>query len=108
AVGQIGTGQTITDLLTSSDNVDQAGYEWVHGPALHPFDPHDELDGVQFSSFTDDALANDTGFPDNEYYLPGDHDGCSCDFVTLWAPVQQSDDGNDQESDEDSPEGEDA
>lgn len=82
-VGQIGTGSTITDLLTGA-GVTQQGYEWSHGPSITPFEPHEALDGVAFESFDDDQLANTTGWPDNAYFMPGDHAGCLCDFVPLW------------------------
>ncbi len=82
-VGQVGTGATIRDLLTTAGATSQ-GYGWVHGPALHPFEPHAELDGIDFTSFTDPALANTTGFPDSQYFLPGDHAGCTCDFMPQW------------------------
>jgi hypothetical protein len=84
-VGGIGTGSTISDLLTTSGDVAIAGYEWEHGPSLRPFDPHEALDGVQFATFDDDVLANPGDFPSNAYLLPGDHDGCTCDFITLYA-----------------------
>lgn len=82
-LGQIGTGATITELLTAS-GVEQDRYEWVHGPSLNPFEPHEALDGVEFATFDSDALMNSDGFPDNEFFLPGDHNGCLCDFTPLW------------------------
>lgn len=82
-VGQIGTGATIRDLLLSSD-AEQDRYEWVHGPALNPFEPHEDLDGVTFPNFDDEQLANNSGWPGNEFFFPGDHDGCLCDFTPLW------------------------
>lgn len=82
--GQIGTGQTITNLVTSAGGQRQ-GYQWVHGPALQEFEPHADLDGVQFVSFTDDQLANHGDWPAGEYFHPGDHIGCTCDFMPLWA-----------------------
>lgn len=83
-VGQIGTGSTISGLLTDA-GATQAQYEWVSGPSLHPFEPHQDLDGVQFESFDDDVLANTGDWPDNSSYLPGDHDGCLCDAAPLWS-----------------------
>lgn len=83
-VGQIGTGSTIGDLITSGGG-EQQGYEWHHASTvIKPFGPHEALDGVQFANFDDDVLANSEGFPDNEYFMPGDHDGCTCDFVPMW------------------------
>ena len=82
-VGQIGTGQTIGDLISAGGG-QRAGYEWVHGPSLSPFAPHEDLDGVEFENFDDEALANPGDFPDNQYLMPGDHDGCSCDFMPIY------------------------
>jgi hypothetical protein len=98
-IGQIGTGSTITELLSSS-GLEQDSYEWDHGPSLDPFEPHLELDGVEFSSFDSEVLANGTGFPDNAYYFPGDHQGCACDFTPLWVQAEQtgSADGGGQSS----------
>lgn len=59
------------------------GYEWFVGAPERPFEPHQDLDGVQFESFEDDVLANGEDWPDNDFFYPGDHDGCQCD----WAPV---------------------
>jgi hypothetical protein len=87
-IGQIGTGATITELIESSGTVEQDKYEWDHGPSLNPFEPHLNLDGTDFASFDSEALTNGTGFPDNAYYFPGDHEGCSCDFTPLWVQAE--------------------
>jgi hypothetical protein len=87
--GQIGTGDAISGMLADSDNVEAVSYEWIHGAGgLHAFEPHEDLDGVDFTSFTDDALANTGDWPENDYYFPGDHDGCSCDYSTTWGPAE--------------------
>lgn len=86
-VGQIGTGEAISSLIQSAGG-QSAGYEWVHGPSLHPFEAHEALDGVQFQSFDDPQLANDGDFPDSAYYMPGDHEGCSCDFMPIFLPPE--------------------
>jgi len=90
AVGQIGTGSTIAELITAGGG-QREGYEWVYGPALNGFPPHEDLDGVQFESFDDDALANPGDFPANQYFLPGDHDGCVCDFMPIYLGPDESD-----------------
>lgn len=92
AIGQVGTGSVISDMLSSA-GADTEGYEWTHGPSLKPFEPHEALDGVQFSSFDDPALANSGSWPDNEYYLPGDHDGCLCDATPLWVTPGEAAEG---------------
>lgn len=82
-VGGIGTGVTIGGLLTGSGAITDS-YTWQHGVAKDPFDPHLALDNVTFTSFTDPALANDGSFPQNQFFMPGDHQGCSCDFSVNW------------------------
>jgi hypothetical protein len=92
AVGQIGTGATIEELLSSPESqVEQASYEWSHASTTNnPFEPHEDLDGAQFDSFEAEALANRGDFPDNAFYFPGDHGGCHCDAILLWVPLGQS------------------
>lgn len=82
-VGQIGTSSTISNLIQAGGGKLDS-YEWVHGPSLRPFEPHEQLDGTVFTGFDDPALANTNGWPDNQFYIPGDHDGCDCDFVPQW------------------------
>lgn len=61
------------------------GYVWEYGPypRKDPFEPHEALDGLEFSNFDDAVLANREGFPPEAFFLPGDHDGCACDFRPL-------------------------
>lgn len=82
-VGQIGTGSTVSDLLTSAGG-ETAQFEWQHGPSIKSFEPHEALDGVQFVNFDDDALANPGDWPPVAYLMPGDHQGCLCDAAPLW------------------------
>ena len=81
-VGQVGTGTTIRELIEGAGG-EQEGYEWVHGPAINSFEPHEALDGVDFASFEADALANTGDWPENQFYFPGDHQGCTCDFMPI-------------------------
>jgi hypothetical protein len=83
--GQIGTGQTVQSVMQTGGGT-QHGFEWVHASSvLDPFEPHQELDGTVFDHFDDEALANQGDWPPVAYYLPGDHSGCTCDFMPLWA-----------------------
>ena len=91
--GGIGNGEAIGDMLSGA-GLQVATYEWIHGPSMRPFEPHEDLDGVSFSSFDDDVLANPDDFPENQYFFPGDHDGCSCDFSTTWGPADDADTGD--------------
>lgn len=78
------TGPTMADMLSSAGIV-TSGYEWVHGPSERVFEPHEDLDGQEFESFTSDVLRNDGDWPPVEYFYPGDHDGCLCDAMPQWA-----------------------
>lgn len=81
--GQIGTGSTIGDLLREAGMTTES-YVWDHGPSIVGFPPHEDLDGVEFTSFDDDVLANQGDFPDVACFLPGDHAGCACDATPMW------------------------
>jgi hypothetical protein len=85
-VGGVGTGPIINDMLNAA-GADNQNYEWVHGPTNRPFEPHLDLDGTEFGSFSDDVLLNTTGFPNKDHFYPGDHDGCLCDAMPLWVGV---------------------
>jgi hypothetical protein len=88
-VGQVGTGATIGDLL-ADHGVMREGYEWVHGPSLHPFEPHAALDGLQFENFDDPRLANPGDWPPVAQLLCGDHDGCLCDAMPIYlSPTEE-------------------
>jgi hypothetical protein len=90
-IGQVATGATITELLEGS-GLEVAQYEWEHGSmTIHPFEPHLDLDGVQFESFEDPRLANATDWPGNAFFLPGDHEGCGCDVCPLWVNASPED-----------------
>lgn len=85
AAGQpngVALGTTIQDALTNSGST-ITGYEWVHGPSDRTFDPHLDLDGQEFVTFSDDVLESDGGWPYVAYYYPGDHDGCLCDAMPV-------------------------
>jgi hypothetical protein len=83
-LGGIGNGALITEALTDSGAAVEA-YEWVYGPAFRksPFEEHEALDGETFVDFDADVLA--AGDWVGDFYFPGDHDGCACDFVATWA-----------------------
>jgi hypothetical protein len=60
-------------------------YTWAHGfygDPTSPFAPHEDLDGfVTTERLTDPGLANGESFPTDDYYQPGDHAGCTCEWV---------------------------
>lgn len=54
-------------------------YTWDYGDEPRkPFEPHLDLDGVTFTSWDDDVLANPNDFPPVEFLAPSDHPGCGC------------------------------
>jgi hypothetical protein len=77
----IGSGPTIMGML-GDKGVKPKGYVWMYGefPRTSSFEPHAELDGLEFRNFDDEQLANNEGWPAVSYFMPGDHDGCMCDF----------------------------
>ncbi|HEX4529446.1 MAG TPA: hypothetical protein VIA11_08505, partial [Acidimicrobiia bacterium] len=60
-------------------------WTWQHGfygEPLSIFEPHDILDGFETTDRdADPGLVNDQSFPADEYFFPGDHDGCTCEWV---------------------------
>jgi hypothetical protein len=85
-MGGIGTGATVTGVLTDAGG-NIAAYQWVHGYTDNPFEPHEALDGAIFSDFSDNALSvpADAGWSIG-FWVPGDHKGCTCDFMPIWLP----------------------
>ena len=69
----------------SDAGVSTEAWSWDYGPyrRSRSFDPHRELDGYVFSSFTDEVLANHDSWPPEPFYSPGDHDGCRCDVTPV-------------------------
>lgn len=85
APGGVALGELVQDLWSQHGRV-VSGWQWAYGDPgsrTTPFEPHFELDGVEFSGWDDPVLANGEGFPEDAFFRPGDHDGCQCDFVPL-------------------------
>lgn len=80
-------GGIIHDTLTDQGAA-QLGFQWRTGPTppARRYDPHWALNGKRFIGFTDAALATS---PEHswigQYFRPGDHEGCLCDYMPLWA-----------------------
>jgi len=82
----VATGDTIADTL--ADHGAQAlGFEWVYGVAdRNTFEPHLDLDGERFDSWTDDRLSTPAAYAwIGAHFRPGDHDGCQCSYMPVWA-----------------------
>lgn len=82
--GGIATGDSALEDLQTYFQVDSEGGMWLYGDPsarTRPFEPHEALDGIHFTDWNDDQLTNPDSFPDSDYYYPGDHDGCQCDYI---------------------------
>lgn len=79
-IGGVATGEIVTDTIRESGYTIEA-YRWVYGPGRRAtFRPHMRLDGTLFTNFDDPALINGSTWPPNQFFYPGDHRGCLCDF----------------------------
>lgn len=68
-------------------------YTWAwgfYGDPHRPLELHQDLGYSEFTTNlpggdltddTDDALSNPDNFPETDYLSPGDHDGCTCEWV---------------------------
>lgn len=77
------TGATARDILDTV-GLPPTNYRWVYGDAMRkcPFESHEELDGSEFIDWQDEVLAvrAEDAWLEEDWYYPGDHDGCQCDF----------------------------
>lgn len=83
----LGTGRAVQDVLTEHDAV-ILGWEWRYHPERlrDTFTPHARLDGARFTTWTDPQLETDKDSRWIGPYLhPGDHKGCRCSSVVLYA-----------------------
>lgn len=59
-------------------------WRWQHGFYGEPtqvFEKHDDLDGLLTNDDADERLLNDDAWPETDFFYPGDHDGCTCEWV---------------------------
>jgi len=85
-LGGIATGTDLHGAI--SLRADEIGFQWRYGitPRQKAFEPHHALDGRRFSGWDDKRLATDTATAWlGEVLRPGDHAGCMCDYVPVWA-----------------------
>lgn len=80
---QLSTGPIAQDTMDSG-GLEIESYTWYHGFTPSPFAPHEALNGVEFLTWQDPQLFNSDTFPPLDYYAPGDHQGCQCDFMVNW------------------------
>lgn len=84
--GGVATGTNVMDIFAKAD-MPLRGWQWVYGEGFrdHPFESHEDLDGVEFNQWDDSALAvrGEDAWLGVSYYYPGDHLYCQCDFAPV-------------------------
>ncbi len=83
----LGTGTAVSRELKHA-GVLTIGYTWVYGVTAvrNRFHPHYELDEQRFTSWLDPKLHVEPQYAWlGDYYRPGDHLGCMCDYVPGYA-----------------------
>lgn len=96
--GGVTTGSTALELFHQVGAiVEKMTWAYGEGARERPYVPHEELDGVEFSAWDDEALANSEAWPDADFFHPGDHLYCQCDFVLT---LVNADTGEETTSDE--------
>lgn len=84
--GGLFTGATARDLLHEAGATPVA-WQWVYGSddRKNPFPGHEDLDGQEFLDWQDNILAvqPQDSWLDTDYYYPGDHTGCLCEFAPV-------------------------
>jgi hypothetical protein len=87
-LGGLANGETVRTEVENHGGV-EVGYTWVYGITLTPdkFEPHWELEGERFANWIDPKLstAGSRYTFVGDFYRPGDHEGCMCDYVPGWA-----------------------
>lgn len=81
-VGEVAAGEDVLRSLVTFGIV-RTGYVWRYGDPssrIGPFEPHEALDGVEFTSWDDDVLTNFDDWPPEPFFYPGDHLWCQCSF----------------------------
>lgn len=84
SAGGVATGDDVA-ALWGAYGEPWTRYEWVYnyeGPS--PFEPHEELAGVEFGSWDDEVLTT-AGKAEwvGDFFFPGDHNGCQCDAAPV-------------------------
>jgi len=87
--GGLALGTDVTGVI--DEQADRVGFSWKYGitPRERQFEPHRQLNGHRFESWSDAGLATNaqTAWV-GTHYAPGDHDGCLCDYVPTWAILE--------------------
>lgn len=89
----IASGPDMTEAVGAK--MTALGFLWEYGITdgrrhAH-FEPHLELDGRKFTGWNDPGLTPAKGYEwVGDHYKPGDHRGCMCDYVPVWAIDDQA------------------
>lgn len=80
--GGLLAGKDWDAFLDATPAFEKTGWVWEVGAPVRPFEPHQQLDGVEFAGWFDEQLAAQPDeFPFVSFYAPQDHDGCQCTAV---------------------------
>jgi hypothetical protein len=82
----LAAGRDIGELIDHKAN--RLGFVWRYGitPRGRQFEPHRRLNGRKFTGWDDPNLTPPEGFSWlGPRMTPGDHEGCLCDYVPVWA-----------------------
>jgi hypothetical protein len=81
----LGTGTTVRGTLGDRGAV-HLGMEWRYGyEPRNTFQPHENLDGQRFLSWSDEVLATEPAYAwVGEFFHPGDHRGCLCSWFSVY------------------------
>lgn len=85
-------GPLVVDALGTL-GIDRTGWTWEVGEPERPFEPHQALAGQEFGmdpAWDDERLFNAEPWPADDYYYPGDHDGCQCYTVQQLTAAEAS------------------
>lgn len=88
-VEKLQTERAAREELAAFQPEHNAKWEWIHGfygEPKTPFEPHELLDGTVVTgedADVDERLLNDEAWPEDDFYYPGDHDSCTCDWLLL-------------------------
>lgn len=91
-IGGLALGDTVQSAITNEGGAG-IGFEWVYGitDLDHEFEPHRDIEGLRFEGWKDPKLStalDPRGAWVGPFFHPGDHQGCMCDYVPVFAIPQ--------------------
>lgn len=90
----ITSGTTTTELMATAGLFVTSSTWQYNDVGQKTFEPHLDLDGVDFVNWDDPALAvtPEGDWIGENFYAPGDHPGCMCDVIPSYESVPVDDD----------------